>query len=39
MLSVLSFERIAGENNATKDHGDSFSHHYVQNVKIKDFNV
>ena len=25
-LFVLSFERIAGENNTTKDHRDSFSH-------------
>ena len=37
-LFVLSFRRIAGENNATKDHRDSFSHYYVPNVKIKDFN-
>ena len=38
-LFVLSFERIAGENNTTKDHRDSFSHYYVPNVEIKDFNV
>ena len=31
-LFVLSFERIAGENNATKDHRDSFSHYYVPNI-------
>ena len=35
----MSFERIAGENNTTKDHRDSFSHYYVPNVEIKDFNV
>ena len=38
-LFVLSFERIAGENNTKKDHRDSFSHYYVPNVEIKDFNV
>ena len=38
-LFVLSFQRIAGENNTTKDHGDSFSHYFVPNVEIKDFNV
>ena len=31
-LFVLSFERTAGENNATKDHRDSFSHYYVPNL-------
>ena len=31
-LFVLSFERIAGENNTTKDHKDSFSNYYVPNV-------
>ena len=36
---VLSFQRIAGENNTTKDYRDSFSHYYVPNVRIKDFNV
>ena len=35
----MSFQRIAGENNTTKDHRDSFSHYYVPNVGIKDFNV
>ena len=38
-LFVLSFQRIAGENNTTKDHIDSFSDYYVPNIKIKDFNV
>ena len=38
-LFVLPFQRIAGENNATKDRGDFFSHYYVPNVRIKDFNV
>ena len=28
-LFVLSFQRIAGENNTTKDYRDSFSHYYV----------
>ena len=37
-LFVLSFERIE-ENNAKKDHRDSFSHYCVPNVEIKDFNV
>ena len=36
---VLSFQRIAGENNTTKDHRDSFSDYFVPNVEIKDFNV
>ena len=36
---VLSFQRIAGENNTTKDRRDSFSHYYVPNVRIKDFNI
>ena len=35
-LVVLSFQRIAGENNTTKDYRDSFSHYYVPNVRIKD---
>ena len=35
----LPFERIGGENNTTKDHRDSFSHYYVPNARIKDFNV
>ena len=38
-LFVLPFQRIAGENNTTKDYRDSFSHYYVPNVRIKDFNV
>ena len=36
-LFVLSFQRIAGEN--TKYYRDSFSHYYVPNIKIKDFNI
>ena len=38
-LFVLSFQRIAGENNTTKDYSDSFWHYYVPNARIKDFNV
>ena len=38
-MSVLSFQRIAAENNETKYHRDIFSHYCVPNVKIKDFNV
>ena len=38
-LFVLSFARIAGENNTTKDHRNSFSHYYLPNVEIKDFNI
>ena len=38
-LFVLSFARIAGEDNTAKDCRDSFSHYYVPNVRIKDFNV
>ena len=38
-LFVSSFQRIAGENNTTKDRRDSFSHYYVPNVRMKDFNV
>ena len=38
-LFVLWFQGIAGENNTTKDHGDSFSHYYVPNIRIKYFNV
>ena len=34
-LFVLSFQRIAGENNTIKD---SFSRYYVPNARIKDFN-
>ena len=33
-LFVLSFHRIVGENNMTKDLRDSFSDHYVLNVRI-----
>ena len=33
-LFVLSFQRIAGENNTTKDRRDSFSRYYVPNVSI-----
>ena len=36
-LFVLSFQRIARENNTTKDHRDFFSHYYVPNVRVKDF--
>ena len=35
----MSFQRIAGEHNTTKDYRDSFSRCYVPNVEIKDFNV
>ena len=38
-LFVLSFQRIVGENNTTKDYRDSFSYYYVPKVEIKDFNV
>ena len=38
-LFVLSFQRIAAENNTTKDYRDYFSNYYVPNVRIKDFNV
>ena len=38
-LFVLSFQRIAEENNTTKDYRDSFSNYYVPIIKIKDFNV
>ena len=38
-LFILSFQRIAGENNTTKNHRDRFSDYYVPNVEIKDFNV
>ena len=37
-LFVLSFQRIE-EDNIKKDYRDSFSHYYVPNVQIKDFNV
>ena len=35
----MLFQRIAGEINTRKDHGDSFSDYYVPNDEIKDFNV
>ena len=38
-LFVLSFQKIAGENNTTKNHRRSFSDYYVPNVEIKDFNI
>ena len=34
----MLFQRIFRENNTTKDLRDSFSHYYVPNVTIKDFN-
>ena len=37
-LFVLSFERIE-EDNIKKDNRNSFSHYYVPNIQIKDFNV
>ena len=37
-LFVLSFERI-NKNNVKNNSKDSFSHYYVPNVEIKDFNV
>ena len=36
---VLPFQKIAGENNTTKYYRDYFSHYYVPNARIKDFNV
>ena len=38
-LFALSFQRIDGENNTTKDYGDSFSHYHVPNARIKVLNV
>ena len=35
----MSFQRIAGENNTTKDYRDSFSHYYMPGARIKVFNV
>ena len=35
----MLFQKIAGENNTTKDRRDSFSHYYVPNVRIKDFSL
>ena len=37
-LFVLSFERIE-ENNVRKYYKDCFSHYYVPNAEIKNFNV
>ena len=37
-LFVLSFEGIE-ESNVKTEHRDSFSHYYVPNAEIKDFNV
>ena len=37
-LFILSFERIK-ENKVKKELRESFSHYYVPNVEIKDFNV
>ena len=38
-LFVSPFQRNAGENNTAKDYRDSFSHYYVPNARLKDFNV
>ena len=38
-LIVLPFQRIAGENNKTKNQRDSFSNYYVPNARTKHFNV
>ena len=35
----MPFQRIARENNTTKNYRDSFSHYYVPNIRIKEFNV
>ena len=35
----LAFQRIIRENNKIKDYRDFFSHYYVPNARIKDFNV
>ena len=37
-LFVLPFKRI-DKNGIRKDNRDSFSHYYIPNVEIKDFNV
>ena len=37
-LFVLSYEGIE-KDDVEKDYRDSFSHYYVPNVQIKDFNV
>ena len=38
-LLLFPFQRIAGENNTTKNYRDYFSHYFIANIKIKDFNV
>ena len=38
-LFILSLERIAVENNTTKDHRDYFSKYHVPNIEIIDLNV
>ena len=38
-MFILPFQRITGENITAKDNRDSFSHHYISNVEIKNFNV
>ena len=38
-LFILSFQRIARENNTTKDYRNSFSYYCVPNVRIKYFKV
>ena len=38
-MIVLSFQRIAGEINTTRDNRDSFSHYFVPILRIKHFNV
>ena len=37
-MFILTFERFE-ENSVKKGHRDSFSHYFVPNVEIKDFNV
>ena len=34
-LFAFSFASIAGRNNTTKNHRDSFSHYYLANVETK----
>ena len=38
-LFILSLERIAVENNTTKNHRDYFSKYHVPNIEIIDLNV
>ena len=38
-LFILSLERIAVENNTTKDHRDYFPKYHVPNIEIIDLNV